>query len=148
MRSCLAGVALAAITLSVVSGVSAQATTTESPKSRACWESADRQALQGVARTKAHAACMNAPLAPSPPPPRTAAAEAVTAPSGAERATRARQCDDQAGREGLQGNALQAFRQSCIASAAPVGAVGSMNIQPAPTPAKPKLDALTDTPAQ
>jgi hypothetical protein len=89
---------------------------------------------------------MRQTLASNQGPSNPAAAHAVTAPSGADRASRAQQCDAQAARQGLRDAALQAFRQSCLASAAPVDAVGYAQREPTPTPAKPNYDALTDAP--
>ncbi|WP_293899426.1 hypothetical protein [Phenylobacterium sp.] len=76
------------------------------------------------------------------------AAKAITAPSGADRAVRARQCEAQASKRSLSHNTRQAYYKSCLASAAPVAAVGSKAHQATPTPAKRKLEALTDTPSR
>jgi hypothetical protein len=46
----------------------------------------------------------------------------------------------------LERNARQAFYKSCLASAAPAAATGSKDNPAKPTPAKPKLEGLTDTP--
>jgi hypothetical protein len=146
MRSSLSGIAFAAFALSSMLAAAAVSKPMESAKSRACWVQADQHAPRGAARTTFHANCMKATVARSPSPAKTVEAKAVTAPSGAEKSTRAQQCEAQAATRGLHDSALQAFRQACLASAAPVGAVGSTQHQPTPTAAKPKLDALTDAP--
>lgn len=83
---------------------------------------------------------------PPPPPAQSLAAKTITAPSGQDRAVRAKQCDAEANRRGLHDSGLQDFRNSCLASAAPIRAVGDKQHAPAPTPEKPRLDALTDAP--
>jgi hypothetical protein len=68
---------------------------------------------------------------------------ALTEPSGADRTERSRQCDAEAAKRGFHDSGLQAFRKSCLASAAPVDAIGVADQPPRPTKADAKLDALT-----
>jgi hypothetical protein len=116
----------------------------ESAQSRACWAKADQQSLTGQSRADFHATCMKG--AGTPPGPaanpreHSAWAKAVTEPSGADRATRSRQCSAEADRRGLVSAKRQAFRQDCIASAAPVNANGTATHAPTPTPAKEAVD--------
>jgi hypothetical protein len=116
----------------------------ESAQSKACWAKADQQSLTGQNRDDFNASCVKG--AASPPGPaanpkeHSAWAKAVTAPSGADRAQRSRQCSAEADRRGLTSSKRQAFREDCIASAAPVGANGTNTETPTPTPAKEPLD--------
>jgi hypothetical protein len=142
MRLGLVRVACAALALATVTGVETSASASVGARSWSCSRQADQQRLKGHARAAFRARCLRAAPAPGP----LSSAKAVTDPSGADKMTRSRQCDAQAAKEGLHDNALQAFRKSCLASAAPTGAVGSMDRQPVPTPAQRKLDALTDAP--
>jgi hypothetical protein len=70
----------------------------------------------------------------------------LTAPSGADRTVRSKECNAEAAKRGLKEGALQAFRKGCLASAAPVGAIETSKQTEVPTKDKPKLDALIDAP--
>ena len=141
--SALAVMILAALSLSTAPQAAASA------QSRSCARRADQQDLQGAARHRFLAVCVKGSLAPrerTHPAPRSLAAKAITQPSGVDRTVRSQQCDDEAARRGLHDSGLQAFRKSCLASAAPVSATGGKQRPPTPTPANSRLDALTDAP--
>ncbi len=72
----------------------------------------------------------------------TPQARIVTAPSGQDRTTRSKACTREAKRRKLDPNAAKAFRLSCLASAAPVSAVGGQTRPTTPTPSKPGYDTL------
>jgi hypothetical protein len=125
------------------------AKTHESAQSKACWAQAQTQGLVGQKRTAFHAMCVKGS---QPPPSSTGAqaksesARAVVAPTGASPAGRSDQCNAEAARRGLKDSAFQSFRKGCLASAAPVGAIESGLRPTTPTPAKPKLESLTNAP--
>lgn len=120
----------------------------QSAQSKACSDEADHQGLQGKARARFRASCLKGALAPKTPTAPTGPgreANAVTKPSGVDRTTRSQQCSDEADRRKLQTSEREAFRLSCLASAAPVAATGTRE-KPKPTPAIPKLGTQTSNP--
>jgi hypothetical protein len=149
MRSTLPASAIITLLFTCVVSAKTEAAPTQSAQSHSCSERADQQGLSGDARKAFQTTCTKGSLAPgqpTQPAPQSAAAKALTQPSGVDRTVRSKQCDEQAAKRGLHDSPLQAFRKSCLASAAPVSAVGSKDRPPRPTRAKPKLEALTDTP--
>jgi len=140
---------LSLFSMAIVLAGPSGATSKASPQSKSCWAQAKEQGLVGADRTAFHATCMKgalAPKGPTEPKPTTRAAAAVTSPSGADRTTRSKQCNDEAERRGLHDSAFQSFRKGCLASAAPVSAIETSRTPTTPTPAKPKLESLTNTP--
>jgi hypothetical protein len=120
-----------------------------SAQSQSCSERATGQGLKGEERDKFESACTKGSLSPDRPTTQvhhTAAANALVKPSGADRTRRSSQCNAEGARRGLKDSGLQAFRKGCLASAAPVQAIETSTRDTKPTPAKPKLDALTDAP--
>ncbi len=116
-----------------------------SAQAQSCAERAQQQGLEGKGRETFMTTCKNgslAPKRPTTPAPESRSAEALTAPSGADRTTRSKQCNTEAARRGLKEEAMQAFRKSCLASAAPVTAIQTAHRSETPTPDKPKLDTL------
>ncbi len=121
----------------------------ESAQSKACWSQATQQGLVGDQRDSFHATCLKGALAPKAPTRlavATKAAKAVTAPSGADRTVRSKQCNAEAAKRGLHDAAFESFRKGCLASAAPVRAIETGEDPTKPTPAKPKLESLTNMP--
>ncbi len=114
-----------------------------SAQRQSCADRATQQGLEGKARDTFTATCERGSLAPKHP---TSDRELITAPSGADRTVRSRQCNREAARRGLKEGALQAFRKGCLASAAPVDAIQTSHRVETPTHDKPKLDAQTDAP--
>jgi hypothetical protein len=127
----------------------AQAGPTAGAHARSCAQRASHEGLKGAARRRFQALCLRGALpreAATHPVSRDLAARTITAPSGEDPASRSDQCDAEGAKRGLHDSGLQSFRKSCLASAAPVGAVGAKDRPTTPTPAKPPLDALTDAP--
>ncbi len=132
-------------------GVGSQTVAAAAPsaQSQSCSDRATGQGLKGDDRDKFESACMKGSLAPDRPTSQvnhTAAANALVKPSGVDRTRRSSQCNAEGARRGLKDSGLQAFRKGCLASAAPVQAIETSTRDTKPTPAKPKLDALTDAP--
>jgi hypothetical protein len=142
----MAGFGLASIL--VCGATPTVAKTHASARSTACWTQAKRQGLTGAERNAFHATCMEGALAGKRPVKAASSegAKAITSPSGAGAATRSKQCNDEATRRGLHDSGFQAFRKGCLASAAPVGAIQTSLTPTTPTPAKPKLESLTNKP--
>jgi hypothetical protein len=139
--------ALAASLVLVSQSVAAEPTA----QAQSCAARADDQGLQGKDRDAFDKTCAKgslAPKRPTSPAPTSQAAKTVTAPSGADRTVRSRQCNAEAARRGLKDSAMQAFRKGCLASAAPVKAIETAKTPEAPAKQKPKLDALLDAPAR
>jgi hypothetical protein len=67
-------------------------------------------------------------------------------PSGVKPAQRSEACTAEANRRGLHDAALQAFRDHCVASIAPVGTVASQGRVDTPTPARSDLGPQTSRP--
>jgi hypothetical protein len=117
----------------------------QSAQSKTCSDEATHQGLHDKPRADFRAKCMKGALAPRTPTAPTGPgreANAVTKPSGVDRTTRSQQCSDEADRRKLQTSEREAFRLSCLASAAPVSATGTRE-KPKPTPAIPKLGTET-----
>jgi hypothetical protein len=142
----IAGVSLVSI---LICGSAPGAEGAESAQSKSCWSQATQQGLHGEKRDAFHATCVKGALAPKGPTKlaeATRGAKAVVAPSGADRTVRSKQCDAEAARRGLHDAAFESFRKGCLASAAPVSAIENGEHPTRPTPAKPKLESLTNTP--
>jgi hypothetical protein len=115
-------------------------------QSAACAAQADHQSLTGENRQAFVAKCMKGPMAPDKPSMPTrpgSGAQSVVSPSGHDRVTRSQQCTAEADRRGLKEHERAAFRLSCLATAAPVKAVGTSTTPPRPTPAKANLGVQT-----
>jgi hypothetical protein len=109
----------------------------ESVQSKSCYDKASAQNLHGAARKSFHRSCMRGALSPdrrTAPTTPNREAQAITAPSGADRTVRSKQCSDEADRRGLAAKDREAFRLSCVATAGPV-TEGETHSQ-APKPAK------------
>jgi hypothetical protein len=118
----------------VAAGAGALAKT---PASRDCAAQAAHQHLEGRAAADFKAKCMKGPLAAEKPTAPTSPgkeAHAITAPSGANRTVRSRQCTAEADRRGLQNQDRKQFQLSCLATAGPV-TEGETHSEP-PKPAK------------
>jgi hypothetical protein len=140
-----ASLGLFAFTLSAAAPATSEARQTAQSKS--CSLRATREGLRGQDRTTFLSTCMKGSLSPKTPTrlgPETAAAHEITAPSGADRTTRSAQCNTEAARRKLHDSGLQAFRKGCLASASPVSAIETAREPARPTPAKPKLENLTN----
>jgi hypothetical protein len=138
------------LALSFGVAVHGHAADTQSAQSKSCSDRAAQQGLEGAQRDSFVSTCMKGAMAPKRPIKQlthTAAEKALVKPSGADPTVRSRQCNAEAERRGLKDSGLQAFRKGCLASAAPVRAIETSERPTTPTPAKPKLDALTDAPA-
>jgi hypothetical protein len=150
MRQSIKIAALSAVSALVFSGTQTAAKEQQSAQSRSCWTKATQQGLMGEQRNAFHATCLKGSLAPKRPtePALTKSAKAVTAPSGEDRLARSKQCDAEAALRGLHDSGFQAFRKGCLASAAPVSAIGTSERLTKPTEAKPNLESLTNKPPQ
>ncbi len=114
----------------------------ETAQSASCSAQADKQSLSAADRQTFMARCVKGALAPPQPPIATtpgSGAHAVVAPSGHDKMVRSGLCNAEADRRGLHDRSRAAFRLSCLATAAPVRAVGTTTKPPAPTAAKPEL---------
>ncbi len=121
--------------------VSAQAASTADTRA-ACGARADAKSLAGKPRDEFMATCQQgalAPAKPTSPTPPAPTARAITAPSGADRTVRSRECTAEAKRRGLPDTQKKAFRLSCLASAAPVSTIGSPEQAQRPVAEKPEL---------
>jgi hypothetical protein len=122
-------------TLSPILGERAVAAPSEASKD--CAAQAAQQHLAGQAAADFRSKCMKGPLAartPTAPTSPGKEAHAVTAPSGANRNVRSRQCTAQADKRGLTGADRKQFQLSCLATAGPV-TEGETHNEP-PHPAK------------
>ena len=120
----------------------------QTAQSKACSDEADHQGLHGKDRNRFRASCLKGALDPKTPTAPTGPgreANAVTKPSGVDRTTRSQQCSNEADRRKLQTSEREAFRMSCLASAAPVAATGTKE-KPKPSPAIPKLGTESSNP--
>jgi hypothetical protein len=139
----------AAVSVCVLAGATSPALARpQTAQSKACSEEATHQGLRGKSRASFRVTCMKGAMAPKTPTAPTGPgreANAVTKPSGVDRTTRSQQCSDEADRRKLQASQRDAFRLSCLASAAPVSASGTREI-PRPTKAIPKLGTETSNP--
>lgn len=128
-----------------------------SPEAAHCNALADHEKLTGSRRRAYIATCAKGPLAaksPTAPTAMTKESQAVTKPSGVDRATRTKQCADEADHKGLAAKERSAFQLSCLATAGPVSegetgtltphpakqinGIGENNYKPSATPAKSK----------
>ena len=126
-----------------------------SAQSAHCADSAKEKGLTGARRSAFIKTCTRGPLAARAPTARTPASkesQAITKPSGVDRTTRTKQCNDEAARKGLAGKNSKAFQLSCLATAGPVSegetgvtlphpanqinGIGENNYKPSATPAK------------
>jgi hypothetical protein len=123
-------------------GVSQRAVAASTPASRDCAAQAAHQHLSGRAATDFRAKCMKGPLAvrrPTAPTSPGKEAHAVTAPSGANRNVRSRQCEAEADKRGLAGQDRKQFQLSCLATAGPVTEGETHNETPKPAKAIPGI---------
>ncbi len=107
-----------------------------SPQAAHCKALADKGHLQGGKRGESVSACMKGPMAATAPTAPTAGnkeSQAVTKPSGVDRATRTKQCNAEADKKGLAAKERSAFQLSCLATAGPVteGETGTISPHPA-----------------
>ncbi len=133
------------LTLAVMAGAAPVVGETTA-QSASCAAQADRQSLAGADRQTFLAKCMKGPMVPPKPSMPTrpgSGARSVISPSGHDRLVRSRQCTAEADRRGLKEHDRAAFRLACLATAAPVGAVGASTTPTAPTPAKANLGVQT-----
>jgi len=123
-------------------GVANHAVAASTPASRDCAAQAARQHLTGRAAVDFRATCMKGPLAARTPTAPTSPGEeahAVTAPSGANRNVRTRQCRAEADKRGLAGSDRKQFQLSCLATAGPVTEGETHNETPKPAKAIPGI---------
>ncbi len=116
-------------------GVAERAAASEASKN--CAAQAADQHLVGHAATEFKARCLKGPLAartPTAPTTPGKEAHAITAPSGASRNVRSRQCTAEADKRGLKNQDRKQFQLSCLATAGPVSE-GETHDEP-PHPAK------------
>jgi hypothetical protein len=121
--------------LAVVAPRPAVAASSEASKD--CAAQVEQQHLTGQASDDFRAKCMKGPLAakrPTAPTTPGKEAHAVTAPSGANRNIRSRQCTAEADKRGLTNQDRKQFQLSCLATAGPVSE-GETHSEP-PHPAK------------
>jgi hypothetical protein len=117
-------------------------------QSASCAAQADHQSLIGADRQTFMAKCLKGPMAPTKPSMPTrpgSGAQSVISPSGHDRAARSKLCAAEADRRGLQDRERAAFSLSCLASAAPVRAVGASTTPTKPTEEKANLGVQTPT---
>ncbi len=145
-RAYLTGIAM--VSALAMGATASLAKGAESAQSKTCWARAKGEGLTGSKRDAFHATCMKGALAPKHPVrrPTTAASAAITAPSGADKDVRSKACSDEGSKRGLQASAFDAFRKSCLATAGPVSEIGGGGKPSRPTPAKSKIENLTNTP--
>jgi len=123
-------------------GVGYRAAAASTPASRDCAAQAEEQHLSGRAATDFRAKCMKGPLAartPTAPTSPGKEAHAVTAPSGANRNVRSRECTAEADKRGLQNQDRKQFQLSCLATAGPVTEGETHNEPPKPAKAIPGI---------
>jgi hypothetical protein len=104
-------------------GVAGHAVAAPTRASQDCATQAAQQHLTGRAAEEFRSKCIKGPLAvrtPTAPTSPGKEAHAVTAPSGANRNVRSRQCLVEADKRGLTGADRKQFQLSCLATAGPV----------------------------
>jgi len=104
-------------------GAAKPAVAAPSEASKDCAAQAAREHLEGQASVDFRAKCMKGPLAartPTAPTTPGKEAHAITAPSGANRNVRSRQCTAEADKRGLQNQDRKQYQLSCLATAGPV----------------------------
>jgi hypothetical protein len=79
---------------------------------------------------------------PTPTKDHNAAAQALLAPSGQDRATRSRACSAEADKKATNENDRKDIRLACLAGAQPASATETQSRPETPTPAKPGYDTL------
>jgi hypothetical protein len=144
----LAGIILGATM--VVGGAQSEAKTAPSAQMKTCSDQAKQQGLKGAEEKSFLQTCLKGALAPSGatlPPPK-GSAKAVVAPAGAAPTLRSKQCNAEAARRGLHDAAFQSFRESCVASAAPVGAIETQLAATKPTHAIKGIESATNKPPE
>ena len=133
------------LTLATVVGAGPVVSKT-TPQAASCTAQADHQSLAGPDRQAFLAKCVKGAMVPAKPTMQTrpgSSAQAVVSPSGHDPAVRSRQCTAEADRRGLKDRDRAAFRLSCLASAAPVSAIGASTTPTSPTPEKSNLGLQT-----
>ncbi len=123
-------------------GAANHAVAASTPASQDCAAQAAQQHLTGQAAVDFRAKCMKGPLAaktPTAPTTPGKEAHAVTAPSGANRNVRSRQCTAEADKRGLQGQDRKQFQLSCLATAGPVTEGETQSETPEPAKAIPGI---------
>jgi hypothetical protein len=123
-------------------GVAEQAAAAPTRASQDCATQAAQQHLTGRAAVDFRAKCIKGPLAvrtPTAPTSPGKEAHAVTAPSGANRNIRSRQCLAEADKRGLAGADRKQFQLSCLATAGPVTEGETHNEPPHPAKAIPGI---------
>jgi hypothetical protein len=104
-------------------GATKSAIAAPSEASKDCASQAADQHLTGHAAAAFRASCLKGPLAARRPTAPTAPgkeAHAITAPSGAARNVRSRECTAEADKRGLKNQDRKQFQLSCLATAGPV----------------------------
>jgi hypothetical protein len=143
----VAGILCLGVVLAAASSATPGLAATESPQAKICAKSTQAKSLSGGAKKAFVQKCLHHPMVPQKsdlPKAQTTPAKAVTAPSGADKNVRFAQCSAEGDRRGLTDNARNAFRLSCIATAAPVTSIGASNQPPAPNNEKPNLGVVKD----
>ncbi len=133
------------LTLAVMAGAAPVVGETTA-QSASCAAQADHQSLAGADRQTFLVKCMKGPMVPAKPltPTRPGSgAQSVVSPSGHAPSVRSRQCTAEADRRGLADRERAAFRLACLATAAPVRAVGASTTPTSPTPEKADLGVQT-----
>ena len=114
-------------------------------KTASCSVQAHKKGLTGSHRAAFMKTCGQGALATTKPTLGASAsrsAQAITAPSGADRNTRSAQCSAEAARRNLSEIKAKEFRLSCLATAGPVQEGQDQTQAPKPAAAKPGLDTL------
>ena len=123
MRMNVAAPGLAVLCASILLGAPPALARKPSAQAADCSRSAKAEGLAGAKRAAFVKSCLRGPLAattPTAPTAHSKEAQAVTKPSGVDRATRTRQCAAEADRKGLTDKNRSAFQLSCLATAGPV----------------------------
>jgi len=139
------------VTIGVILTVAGLATpvwavaTSTTERSNACWAEANKKGLHGADRTTFHKTCLQGALAPASPTHAdkgSVSAKAVTAPSGADRTQRSRQCAAEADAKGKTDNERKSIRLSCLANASPPSSTETPTKTAKPTPSHDELGTL------
>lgn len=150
IRSTVVAILSAVASIAAVAGLPSAGvaqTGAQSAQMRSCNERAAQRGLAESDREAFMKQCMTGPMPATTstltPGARRPTRE-VTAPSGADRNVRSRQCSAEADRRGLHDSLRAAFRLKCLATAAPVRNVGTQAHDTAPTAVKPQLGAVVE----